>query len=49
MIYIVKVDYEKFVFDDSNTASSFAALAKNKALESVNVTIELKFEEEMDK
>ena len=49
MIYIVKVDYEKFVFDDINTASSFAALAKNKALEPVNVTIELKFEAEMDK
>lgn len=49
MMYIVKAEYTKFVFDDANTAMSFAALAKNKALEDIEVTIEIKQEEELDK
>ena len=49
MIYIVEVGYRKFAFDDSNTAMNYAALAKNKSVEDVEVTITLKFEEELDK
>ena len=53
MLYIVSVGVTKysttdFVFDDHNTASTFAELAKNKAVEDVEVTIELKHEEELD-
>ena len=53
MLYIVEVGESryntiKFVFDDQNTASSFAALAKNKAVEDVDVTVTLKHEEEAD-
>ena len=47
MLYIVSVGETKysaveFAFDDQNTAVSFAALAKNKAVEDVIVTIEVK-------
>ena len=50
MLYIVTVGYyNKFAFDDMNTASSFAALAKNKSVEDVDVTIELKHDDEVDK
>ena len=50
MIYIVTVGYySKFAFDDNNTAISFAALAKNKAVEDVTVTIEVKHDDEVDK
>ena len=54
MLYIVSVGETKysaveFAFEDHNTAMSFAALAKNKAVEDVNVTVDLKFEEELDK
>lgn len=54
MMYIVSVGATKysateFAFDDQNTAVNFAALAKNKAVEEVEVNIELKHEEELDK
>ena len=49
MIYIVEVGYMRFAFDDHNTAMSFATLAKNKVIEEHEVTITLKFEEELDK
>ena len=54
MLYIVSVGETKystteFAFDDHNTAMSFAALAKNKAVEDVIVNIEIKHEEEVDK
>ena len=54
MIYIVSVGETKystteFAFDDNNTAISFAALAKNKAVEDVTVTIEVKHDDEVDK
>ena len=53
MLYIVEVGETKystiaFAFDDSNTAASFAALAKNKGVEDLEVTITLKHEEEVD-
>ena len=54
MLYIVSVGATKystteFAFDDNNTAISFAALAKNKAVEDVTVTIEVKHDDEVDK
>ena len=54
MLYIVSVGETKystteFAFDDQNTAVSFAALAKNKAVEDVIVTIEVKHDDEVDK
>ena len=48
MMYIVEVGYTRFAFDDLNTASSFAALAKNKSVEDIIVTITLKHPEELD-
>ena len=47
MLYIVSVGETKysaveFAFDDNNMAISFAALAKSKAVEDIEVTIELK-------
>ena len=54
MLYIVSVGETRystteFAFDDLNTASSFAALAKNKAVEDVIVNIEIKHDEEVNK
>lgn len=49
MMYVVKADYTKYVFDDRNTAMTFAALAKTKAVEPITVTIEIVHEEELDK
>lgn len=54
MLYIVSVGETKystteFAFDDQNTAVSFAALAKNKAVEDVIVTIEVKHDDEVEK
>ena len=54
MLYIVSVGETKystteFAFDDNNTAINFAALAKNKAVEDVIVTIEVKHDDEVDK
>ena len=49
MIYIVEIGYKKFAFDNHNTALSFAELAKTKSVEDEEVTITLKFEEELDK
>ena len=53
MLYIVEVgehtyDTIKFAFDDNNTAISFAALAKNKAVGNIIVKVTLKHEEEVD-
>lgn len=54
MLYIVEVREKgsyseiKFAFDDHNTATSFAAMAKNNAVEDTEVTITLKFEGEVD-
>ena len=53
MLYIVSVGETKystteFAFDDQNTAVSFAALAKNKAVEDVIVTIEVKHDDEVE-
>ena len=53
MLYIVSVGETKysateFAFDDNNTAISFAALAKNKAVEDVTVTIEVKHDDEVE-
>ena len=54
MLYIVSVGETKysaveFAFDDQNTAVSFAALAKNKAVEDVIVNIEVKHDDEVEK
>lgn len=49
MIYIVEIGYKKFAFDNHNTAKSFAELAKTYSIENEDVTITLKFEEELDK
>lgn len=54
MLYIVSVGETtysavEFAFDDQNTAVSFAALAKNKAVEDVTVTIEVKHDDEVEK
>ena len=53
MLYIVEVgehtyDTIKFAFDDHNTAISFAALAKNKAVENIIVNVTLKHEEAVE-
>ena len=53
MLYIVSVGETKysaveFAFDDNNTAISFAALAKNKAVADVIVTIEVKDDDEVE-
>jgi hypothetical protein len=53
MLYIVSVGETKysttqFGFADQNTAVNFAALAKDKAIEDVEVTIELKHEDEVE-
>ena len=53
MLYIVSVGETKysaveFAFDDNNTAISFAALAKNKAVEDISVTIEIKQDDEVE-
>ena len=49
MIYIVEVGYKKFAFASRNEAVDFASIAKMKSVEDEDVTITLKFEEELDK
>lgn len=34
MRYLVKINYQEFIFDEHNTAESFAALAKNHIVNS---------------
>ena len=46
MVYIVSVDYKEFKFDESITAIGFAEMAKNKAVGSVRVGIEVRTDEE---
>ena len=41
MYYNVTLNYTKFRFDNGNTAMTFAEIAKNYAVDDVNVEIEL--------
>lgn len=46
MKYQVKVDYKRFLFEDSDIAIDYAKLSKMSAVGSVDVAIELVEEEE---
>ena len=46
MKYLVKVDYKKFLFDDRDEAMDFAEVSKTNSVESVEVEIILKNDEE---
>ena len=41
MDYIVTLNYTQFKFDSGNTALTFAEIAKNYAVDDINVEIEI--------